>query len=129
MDEEIKKTVYAYIILPFVLTIFQRYLEIFREGKYKAKGPYLDKIETIISCIQDDLNAVKKQLYSNYHLKVRNLGKRNGQIRFDWQSQTDSGDLRFDPEELRALTEDMMALYLYGFLTRPPVQKERIWDV
>ncbi|WP_222599337.1 hypothetical protein [Aquibacillus kalidii] len=122
------KALHAYIVLPMVLKVFKLDYASFENGPFTTtKILYLDKLDTVMESVQDDLAAVKKTIFNEYHMKVRNLGKQNGYIRYDWQTPTDSGDLLFTPEQLRELTKDMMSLYLYGFLARKVKRSGRGW--
>ncbi|MRH41323.1 hypothetical protein GH741_01380 [Aquibacillus halophilus] len=127
VDEQIEKTLYAYIVLPYVLKLFKKDIQTFENGPFSANVPYLDKLDTAIQSAQDDLNAVKQTIYKQYHMKVRYLGKKNDIIRYDWQTRDDSGDVRFTPDQLYELTKDMMGLYLYGMLAKEVIPSNRAW--
>ncbi|WP_226038511.1 hypothetical protein [Aquibacillus saliphilus] len=127
MDEHMENTLYAYIVLPYVLKIFQKDMKIFENGPFNLKIPYLDKLDTAIESAQDDLNVVKQTIFKQYHMKIRYLGKKDNIIRFDWQTQTDSGDVLFTPDQLYELTKDMMGLYLYGMLAKEVIPSNRGW--
>lgn len=130
MQDDMKRTLYAFIVLPYVIKVFKRdFLSFEADNVIKFNNPLLDKIDTAINSAQDDLSAVKRQIYNEFHMKVRNLGKQDGNIRFDWQTPNDSGDIKLTPEQLRDLTGDMMRLYLYGMLSKDFVPSERGWKV
>ncbi|WP_407272649.1 hypothetical protein [Radiobacillus sp. PE A8.2] len=127
MDEDLKQTLYAYIILPFVHKLFKRDLSYFETGPFRVNRPYLDKLDTAIASVQDDLNSIKRTLYNKHHMKVRYLGKTGNYLRYDWQTPNDSGDVLLTPDQLRELTKDMMGLYLFGMLARPVEIGDRAW--
>ncbi|MCT2534691.1 hypothetical protein NC661_04880 [Aquibacillus koreensis] len=127
LNQQMNTTLHAYIVLPMVLKVFKQDYAFFENEQLIAKIVYLDKLDTVIASVQDDLATVKKTIYNTYHMKVRNLGKQDGFIRYDWQTPDDSGDLLFTPEQLRDLTKDMMRLYLFGFLSRKVTPSNRAW--
>ncbi|WP_077622631.1 hypothetical protein [Sediminibacillus massiliensis] len=114
MDPEMEKTIYSYIILPYALTIFKRDRKQFENFSSAAFPVYMDKLDTVIDTVQKDLNAVKMQIIRTYHLHVKYIGKEHGMVQYKWYLKNDSGDIWIAANDLRNLTKDMMADYLYG---------------
>ncbi|WP_077623823.1 hypothetical protein [Sediminibacillus massiliensis] len=128
MNPEIEKTIYSYIILPYALKIFKRDRKQFENFSSSAAYPvYLDKLDTVIDSVQQDLNSIKLEIIKKYHLRVKYIGKENEMVQYKWYSKSDSGVIWIAADDLRNLTKDMMSDYLYGSLAVEVTPSGRPW--
>ncbi|UFT98113.1 hypothetical protein KO561_12965 [Radiobacillus kanasensis] len=130
MNKDQEQTLYAYIVLPYVLKVLKLDYKNIREKQFGTKYVLSDFVEQVTEAVQTNLNAVKREIYSKHHMKVRELGQSNGKIRYDWQTPNDSGDLYFTPEQLKELTRDMMSEYFFGHLSIDFEPKDNyLWEL
>lgn len=64
LNDEQSELLKHYIIVPFVLRVFQRDLKIIMQSPLKTKEPYLETINLIIDRIMNDIAKIKKRLRS-----------------------------------------------------------------
>jgi len=61
-NQEHTKLIKDFIILPFVLQLFERDLQVIRETPLKMKEPYLQAIDRIMDKVMKDIATTKKEL-------------------------------------------------------------------
>lgn len=106
MNEELKKLAQDFIILPFVLKVFQQDKK--RFNVFNTPNVYISMLEAVIEKIQKDIIATKQQLYTKYHLDIKRVGK----TEYRWNSKGESGVFQYTSEELREMTKEKMEKYL-----------------
>ncbi|MCR1834957.1 hypothetical protein NSA56_11180 [Oceanobacillus caeni] len=113
-----KALVDKYIAMPMAITVFKQDTKSFEESK--VFGVYLDKIESVLKQLKKDFYSLKRDMITKYHLDIRCIDqckyRVNGRI------------IDYTPEELKAITADIMREYLYGGkATADFEQKEHLW--
>lgn len=125
LNQEIRETLIKAVILPLVMKVFQQDKKHFQD--FKMKNVYLDKLDVVIDSVQTDLNQVKHQMYSVYHIDLKPLNQQGEVLKYQWKTRQQKGIMEFTPNQLREYTKNAMKEYLYGSSAKPYNPKERSW--
>lgn len=98
--------VLKFITMPMAIKVFKQDKVSFL--KSKVDNVYQDLIDSILSKMQSDFTALKKDMYTKHHLNVRYIGKVNNTVRYSVNREM----VEFTPEELKNKTEALMKKYL-----------------
>ncbi|WP_200416429.1 hypothetical protein [Virgibacillus salexigens] len=112
-----KTLIKKYIAIPMAIKVFSQDLEKFKS--YKMRNVYLDKLDAVIDQLQNDLNDIKKQIYTVHHINVRRIDK--------CKYKANNEIIEFTPDEMREMTKVVMQEYLYGSEASEFQAKERMW--
>ncbi|SHH99329.1 hypothetical protein [Virgibacillus chiguensis] len=107
MNRELKQLAVNFIAMPLAIAVFkheQQYFDGFHDPDF-----YLDFTDEAIRLIGIDLAATKRQLYSQYHLDIKRIGK----ITYKWQHKNKTGVWEYTPYQLREMTAKICTRYLY----------------
>lgn len=107
MNKELKHLAVNFIAMPLAIAVFkhdQQYFDGFHDSDF-----YLSFTDEAIKLIEIDLAATKKQLYSQYLLDIKRIGKTT----YKWQHKNKSGVWEYTPEQLRKMTAKVCTKYLH----------------
>ncbi|SDM15241.1 hypothetical protein [Sediminibacillus halophilus] len=127
MNPIIERTIYSFILLPYVLKIFKRDRHQFYNSSSKVKWIYLDMLDASIETVQEDYNAVRQQVFAKYHLNVKYVGKEDDMVQYKWTHKNESGVIWISSAELREKTKRLMSDYLYGPLAVEVTPSGKPW--
>ncbi|SDK47622.1 hypothetical protein [Sediminibacillus albus] len=127
MSPEIERVIYSYILLPYVLKVFKIDRLNFEELSSPSKFVYLEKLDTVINSVQQDYNAIRKKVFSGYHVNVKYVGKENDMVQYKWYTKNDSGVIWIAVADLRDMTKELMNDYLYGPLAVEVTPSNKPW--
>ena len=125
LNQEVREKMLKAVILPLVLKVFQRDKKLFQG--FKTRNVYLDKLDVVIESVQTDLNQVKQQMYSVYHIDLKPLNQEGEEWKSQWKTSQQTGIMTFTPDQLREHTKNLMKEYLYGSSAKPYNPKDRSW--
>ncbi|WP_404456990.1 hypothetical protein LG329_19495 (plasmid) [Virgibacillus necropolis] len=108
MNDEREKILHNYISLPLAIKVLKHDRKQFLD--FKMSNVYLGKLDSSITQLQKDMNEAKKLMYTKYHVDVKQIGS----VSYKWESQYDSGTMVYTPDQLKAMTADIVRQYLYG---------------
>lgn len=113
LSEEERKWVKSAIILPMVLTVFERDKHIIAE-KIKTPKPYLDNIEKAMSRVHQDLvNA--KRLMREKGIKIYDKERTDRSIKHKYVCRGYHHEDTFLWDYLQVEVETLMGFYLSGY--------------
>ncbi|WP_174615281.1 hypothetical protein [Virgibacillus ihumii] len=109
MDEELQQLTQDFIILPFVLKIFEQDKKHFqRYSSLESLNVFLSMLDAAIQEVINDLSATKQQLYTKHHIVI----KRTGNTVYQWYDENQSGTIRYTPNKMQQLTKETMVKYI-----------------
>ncbi|WP_079524961.1 MULTISPECIES: hypothetical protein [Halobacillus] len=114
------------IIFPLVIKVLKNDKKLFQE--FKMRNVYLDKVDSVIESVQTDLNHVKQQMYSVYHVDIKQLNQKGEVLQYKWTTRDQDGIIELSSSQLREHTKNMLQEYFYGSLAKPYKPKVRTWD-
>lgn len=99
------------IYLPLLVIVLERDRVGIEKGPFKLKGPYLTMIDTVLSQVQDELQATKIFLRRN-NMKVLQKSRDNMFTEYIFLSGGYEDHRRYLNVRLRNRTEELLHLYL-----------------
>ena len=108
MNDEIKKIIHNFILLPLAIKVLKHDRQHFLD--FKMRNVYLGKLDSSIMQLQKDIIVTKKLMYTKYHVDVKQVGN----VSYKWECQNDSGVITYTPDQLKAMTTDVVKQYLNG---------------
>ncbi len=117
-----REVINKFIAIPLAIKVFRMDREQIKD--FKTAHVYLDKLDAVLVKLQEDFNILKKDMYTLHHIDIKFLGKENGTVKYKANSEV----ITFTPEELKAMTSDLMRDHLYGEKAGEFPIQDRIWE-
>lgn len=118
MNDEREKILHNYILLPLAIKVLNQDRKQFVD--FKMSNVYLGKLDSSIMELQKDMIETKKLMYTKFHVDVKQIKS----CSYSWKGRNDSGVITYTPDELKAMTADIVKEYLYGNKARDFEAKE-----
>lgn len=116
-----KEIINRYITLPMAVKNIRVDREFFI--KSKVGNVYQDMLDSCVERMEKEFYKIKQEMFSQYHLDIRYLGKENDVVRYKVNNEF----IEYTSGELKEMTRQIMEQYLYGDKAEPFEVKNRIW--
>lgn len=112
-----------FIATSLAIKVFKRDQTDFMDFKFFEL--YLDMTDAIISRLQEDLNALRKEMITKLHIDVRQLES----TKYIVKGRDTNKVLEFTPDQLKQMTTEVMDRYLTGDKAAPFERQSGRWKM
>ena len=112
-----------FIATSLAIKVFKRDQDSFMDFKFFEL--YLDMTDAVIGRLQEDLNALRKEMITKHHIDVRQIEGTKYRI----NGRDINKVVEYTPKQLKFLTSKIMDQYLIGDKAVPHEKKDRRWNL
>ena len=112
-----------FIATSLAIKVFKRDQDSFLDFKFFEL--YLDMTDAIIGRLQEDLNALRKEMITEHHIDVRQLES----TKYLVKGRNANEVLEFTSDQLKQMTSEVMDRYLTGDKAKPFERQSGRWKM